>query len=110
MSDELDNDQMFRIKTMANIYLLRAVTIRLMLMDPEFAKDARQWLDTLFGAISVSEHTAAREVARGTQFISALREEYMRVLALNEEQARIATSVAKPKSLRRRIFDWLERG
>jgi hypothetical protein len=44
------------------------------------------------------------------EIVSVLREEYLRVLALNEEQARKATSVPKTKSIRRRIFEWFERG
>jgi hypothetical protein len=46
MSDELDREQKFRLKALANKFLLRGALIRLMLLDPRFAQDARQWFDT----------------------------------------------------------------
>jgi hypothetical protein len=101
-----DDQMMFRIRVMASAFVLRAVTVRMMLLDPGFAQDARQWFDTIFGAFSASEHAHASS----HEIVSVLREEYLRVLALNEEQARKATSVPKTKSIRRRIFEWFERG
>jgi hypothetical protein len=109
MSEQLDP---FRVRMVANEYLSRAVLIRVMLLDPGFAQDARQWIDVIFGAFSASE------LADGIDpyIVSAIREKYIALLARAEEQARIAIrsgaapAVPKHKSIRRRIYEWLERG
>jgi hypothetical protein len=106
MSDQLEDEQKFRLQVLANEYLLRTALIRLMLLDLGFAKDARQWIDTIFGQVSTSEqaHTI------NPQSVNALREEYLRLLARAEHFAFSATASAKPKTIRRRIFEWFERG
>ena len=52
--------------------------------------------------------------ATNPQIVSVLREEYLRLLARAEEFARNAPKVVsaspRPKSIRRRIFEWFERG
>jgi hypothetical protein len=104
--DEIDPLRRFRIKTLAHDYLLRAVVIRLTLLDPGFSRDARQWFDTLVGAFSASEHASDYS----PEVIRTMREEYLRLLARVDEQVAIATAAPKPKSIRRRIFEWFERG
>jgi len=106
MTDQLDLEQKFRLKLMANEYLLRAALIRLMLLDLGFAHDAREWFDNLFGQFSASEKAYASD----PQVISTLREEYLRLLERAEKFALRATSVPKPKSIRRHIFEWFQRG
>jgi hypothetical protein len=46
MAEEWDREQRLRIQVRANEFLEIAL-IRLMLLDPEFAEDARLWLDSL---------------------------------------------------------------
>jgi hypothetical protein len=109
MADELDSEQKFRLKLLANDFLLRAALIRLMLLDPGFARDARQWFDAIFGQLSASELA----IKTNPQVIGALREEYLHHLARAEEYALRATApkaAPKSKSIRRRVFEWLERG
>jgi hypothetical protein len=80
-----------------------------MLLDPEFGRDARQWFDAIFGRLAASEHADKTN----PQSVSALRQEYLRLLTLIETQVRMVTTpTAAPahKSIRRRIFEWLERG
>jgi hypothetical protein len=109
MSHELNPEAEFRLRQLANEFLLQAAFIRLMLLDPGFARDARQWFDTLFGKLSA----LGTDDPLDPQLTSVLREEYLRRLTLIETQARIVatpTSVPKPKSIRRSIFEWFERG
>jgi len=107
MSDEVDQ---FRVKVVANEYLLSAAVIRLALLDPKFTQDAREWFDHILGAFSASELSKPFP----PQHISTLREQYIHLVERIETQARIAIksrgAPAKPKSIRRRIFEWLERG
>jgi hypothetical protein len=105
MSDEIDQ---FRVKVVANEYLLSAAIIRLSLLDPEFTRDARQWFDHILGAFSASELSKPFP----PKHVSTLREQYMHLVDRVEAQARLAIQSrgSKPKSLRRRIFEWLERG
>ena len=105
MSEQLDPERKFRAKIVASEYLLRAVPIKAMLLDPGFAQDARQWFDHMFGVFSASE----KAETSNPQIISAIREEYMRLLDRAEKQIAGATAVAKPKSLRRHIFERFER-
>ena len=108
MSDRFDPEQKFILRLVANEFLLRTALIRLMLLDPGFAKDARQWIDTLFGQLSASEYADKAN----PQAITQLREEYLRLLERAERFALSATASgpARPKTIRRRIFEWLERG
>ena len=104
MSEQLDP---FRVKAVATEFLLSAIIIRLMQLDPGFTQRARQWFDHTFGMWSASEHA----VARDPRTISRLREEYLRQLTMAENYLAIAREASvKPKSIRRRIFEWFERG
>ena len=86
--------------------------IRLILLEPGFAQNARKWFDTLFGQLSVSEYADKTN----PQTVNDLRAEYLRLLERAERFVLSATAAApaparlKPKSIRRRIFEWLERG
>jgi len=104
MSDQFFN--VVRDRMLANEFLFCAVAIRVMQLDPEFARDARQWFDTVFGAISASKPADATD----PQVISAMREEYLRQLTMAERLACIAPERSRPKSIRRRIFELFERG
>src|SRR5947199_7434119 len=106
MSDLLNDVYQLRLRLGANEFLLRAVTIRVMLLDPGFANDARQWLDHQFGQVSASEHADAVD----PQTMSAIREYYLRLMERAEDFVLRATASPKPKSIRRRIFEWFERG
>src|SRR5262249_11175595 len=92
--------------------LLRAAVARLMLLDPGFAQDDRQWLDHMLGRFSTSDDV----VDVDPHAMSELREHYVVVLEQAELLSRLVTSreqpspTPKPKSLRRRIFEWFERG
>jgi hypothetical protein len=110
MSDLLNPEQRTQIRGLANDFLLRAALIRLMLFDPGFAEGARHWFDSLFGQFSATD--LAR--AANPQFIITLREEYLHLLERAERFAanapKAAPAPARPKSIRRRIFEWFERG
>jgi len=82
-----------------------------MLLDPGFAQDARQRLDTILGHFSVSEHTNSFTLGA----LSEIREDYLRLLTMAEQLARLPITsqsalVPRSKSIRRRIFEWFERG
>jgi hypothetical protein len=106
MSDLLEDVRQLKLRLGANEFLLRAVTIRVMLLDPAFAQDARQWIDHLLGQFSASERAKETD----PQAFNAIREYYLRLLEAAENQARLATSVPQHKSIRRQIFEWLEQG
>src|SRR5262245_48358603 len=88
MAGELDP---FRLKLLAHEYLLHVAVIRLTLLDREFAQDAREWFDVIFGAFSASE--LAKPFP--PEHISAIRSEYMRLVERSEEQASMA--LKRPK-------------
>ncbi len=94
----------FRITLVADELLLSAVVLRLMQLDRGFTQNARQWFDILLGAFSASEH--ADEIK--PDVLSALRDNYVHLLASVESLAPAPSE--RPKSIRRRIFEWFERG
>ncbi len=102
----LEREHQLRLRLGSNEFLLRAVTIRMMLLDPGFAQDARRWPDQQFGQVSASEHADTVD----PRSMTAIREYYLRLVEKAERYAARATATPKPKSTRRRIFEWFERG
>jgi hypothetical protein len=77
--------------------------------DPEFSTFARQWIDTVFGGFYASE--GANEV--DPQVLSDSRAQYLDLIERSEASALFHASKSapsKPKTIRRRIFEWFERG
>ena len=92
--------------------LLRLILFLYQQQEPQFAEFVRKVLDTGLGTLAAQSYANPDPLA--VEIPAKMRETIREMLANAENAAtelrRIAASVRKPPSVRRRIFNWFQRG